>query len=114
MIFWLHVALLLTAAGGLLLAGYLTAIFLRVERGESVKCFDGACPIVMQTPDARIAGFPNFYLALPFYFMLLIFAVLRLLGHAEWLFWPVAVACLLSLAASAWLIYSLLVKLKRT
>ena len=114
MIFWLHIALLLIAASGLLLAGYLTAIFLRVQRGESVKCFDGACPIVMQTPDARLAGFPSFYLALPFYFMLLVFAVLRLFGHAEWLLWPVAVATLLSLSASAWLIYSLLVKLQRT
>ncbi len=113
MIWWLHVVLLLTAAGGLLLAGYLTAVFIRVQRGESVKCFDGACPIVMQTPDARLAGFPNFYLALPFYFMLVVFAALRLHGHAEWLFWPVAVASLISLAVSAWLVYSLLVKLKR-
>jgi len=109
---WLYVALLVTASGGLLLACYLTAVFLRVQRGESAKCLDGACPIVMQTPAARLAGFPNFYLALPFYFMLVVFATLRLHGYAEWLFWPLAVASLLSLAASAWLIYSLLVKLK--
>ena len=113
MIWWLHISLLVASAIGLLLAGYLTAIFLRVERGESVKCLDDTCPIVMQTPDARLAGFPNFYFALPFYFVLVVFSALRLLGRGDWLFWPVAAASLVALAASAWLTYSLLVKLKR-
>ena len=113
MTLWGYCALLATGLLGMALSVYLTGVFLRVQRGEQVKCLDGACPIVMQTPDARLLGFPNFYLAIPFYSLLVIFAVLQMLGFAAWLFWPVAVAAGLSLAASAWLVYSLLVKLKR-
>ena len=113
MTLWAHCALLATGLCGLALSVYLTGVFLRVQRGEPVKCFDGACPIVMQTPDARMLGFPNFYLAIPFHSLLVIFAGLRIVGLAAWLFWPVAVAAGLSLAASAWLVYSLLVRLKQ-
>lgn len=113
MAFWAYCTLLVAGLSGLDLSVYLTAVFLRVQRGEHVKCFDGSCPIVMQTPDARMLGFPNFYLAIPFYSVLVVFAGLRLAGHAEWLFWPVAAAAGLSLAASVRLAYSLLVKLKQ-
>jgi uncharacterized membrane protein len=112
-IWWLLIALLVTALAGLLLASYLTWVSVRVERGEPVKCLDDTCPIVMQTPDARLAGFPNFCFAIPFYLVLVLFAALRMIDRAAWLFGPVAAASLLSLAASAWLTYSLLAKLKR-
>ena len=103
----------LTAAG-LVLSVYLTAVFLRVQRGQAVKCVDGSCPVVMKTPYARSLGFPNFYLAIPFYAGLLVFAVLRLAGLAAWLFVPVAVAVALSVAMSAYLAFTLLAKLKQT
>ena len=101
------------AAAGLVLSVYLTVMFLRVQRGQAVKCVDGSCPVVMKTPYARSLGFPNFYLAIPFYAGLLVFAVLQLAGLAAWLFVPVAVAAALSLAMSAYLAFTLLVKLKQ-
>ncbi|MBI3463207.1 MAG: hypothetical protein HY000_09130 [Planctomycetes bacterium] len=101
------------AAVGIILSVYLTGVFLRVQRGLAVKCFDGSCPIVMKTPYARSLGIPNFYPAIPFYGGLLVFAVLRLAGFAAWLFVPVAVAAALALAMSAYLALMLLVKLKQ-
>ena len=101
------------AAAGLVLSVYLTAMFLRVQRGQAVKCFDGSCPLVMKTPYARSLGFPNFYLAIPFYGGLLVFAVLRLAGIAAWLLVPVAVAAALALVMSAYLAFMLLVKLRQ-
>jgi uncharacterized membrane protein len=101
------------AAAGLILSVYLTRMFIRVQRGHEVKCVDGSCPIVMKTPYARSLGFPNFYLAIPFYAGLLVFAVLRLAGIAAWLFVPVAIAAGLSVVMSAYLAIALLVKLKQ-
>ena len=101
------------AAAGLILSVYLTGMFLRVQRGQTVKCVDGSCPVVMKTPYARSLGFPNFYLAIPFYAGLLVFAVLRLAGLAAWLFVPVAVAAGLSVAMSVYLALALLIKLKQ-
>ena len=101
------------AAAGIILSVYLTGVFLRVQRGQVVKCFDGSCPLVMKTPYARSLGFPNFYLAIPFYGGLLVFAVLRLAGLAAWLLVPVAVAAALALVMSAYLAFMLLVKLRQ-
>jgi uncharacterized membrane protein len=98
---------------GLVLSLYMTSIFVRVERGQAVTCADGSCPIVMKTPYSRSLGFPNFYLAIPFYGGLVVFAVLRLVGCAAWLFFPVLVIAVLALAMSLYLAWSLLAKLKQ-
>ena len=101
------------AAFGIVLSIYLTVMFLRVQRDQAVKCVDSSCPIVMKTPYARSLGFPNFYLANPFYAVLLAFALLRLAGLAAWLIVPVAVGAGLALGMSAYLAYALLAKLKQ-
>jgi uncharacterized membrane protein len=101
------------AASGAALSVYLTVMFVRVQRGEAVKCVDGSCPIVMKTPYARSFGFPNYYLAIPFYFVLLSFAVLRLAGLVAWLLWPVSIGTALSLGFSIYLAYALIAKLKQ-
>jgi uncharacterized membrane protein len=101
------------AAAGVVLSVYLTVLFVRVRRGEAVKCVDNSCPIVMKTPYARSFGFPNFYLAIPFYAGLLAFAVLRLARFAAWLLWPVSIAAVLAFALSVYLAYALLAKLKQ-
>jgi uncharacterized membrane protein len=88
-------------------------MFVRVQRGQAVKCVDGSCPIVMKTPYARSFGFPNFYVAIPYYAGLLMFAILRLAGLASWLLVPVTIASGLAAAMSAWLAFALLVKLRQ-
>lgn len=110
---WLQVLLLVMAVFGLALSAYMTVMFNRVQRGEAVKCIDDSCPIVMKTSYARSLGFPNFYLAIPFYLALAVFAALQLVGLAAWLFVPVAIASGLALATSAWLAFALLIKLKQ-
>ena len=109
----LQLMLLGLGAFGLLLSLYMTSVFIRVERGQDVRCLDGACPVVMKTSDARTFGFPNFYLAVPFYLLVVLFAGLRLAGLAAWIFPPVAIASALSFAMSLYLAYSLIVRLKR-
>ena len=98
---------------GLALTSYMTAIFLRVQRGERVRCLDEACPIVMKTPYAQSLGFPNSYLAIPFYGLLVLLSGLRLMGWAAWLTGPVAIASGIALAMSLYLTYALVVKLDR-
>jgi uncharacterized membrane protein len=109
----LDIALLVLSLLGLLLSLYMTLIFVRVQRGEQVKCFDGACPIVMKTTYAQSLGFPNSYLAIPFYAALSIYAAMRLAGQMEWMFMPVVITSAGSVLMSAYLVYALLVKLKR-
>ena len=106
-------SLLLLALFGVALSVYMTVIFVRVQRGEEVKCFDGACPIVMKTSYAQALGFPNSYLAIPYYCSLTLYAGLRLTGQLEWMFLPVAVAALAAATMSVYLAYALIVKLKR-
>ena len=101
------------AAFGIVLSIYLTVMFIRVQRGQAVKCVDDSCPIVMKTPYARSLGLPNFYLAIPFYSVLLAFALLRLAGLAAWLFVPVTIGAGLALVMSVYLAYALLAKLKQ-
>ena len=101
------------AASGVVLSVYLTVTFIRVQRGQAVKCVDDSCPIVMKTPYARSLGFPNFYLAIPYYSGLLAFAVLRLAGLAAWLHWPISIAAALAFAMSVYLTYALLARLKQ-
>ncbi len=110
---WVSIILLALGAIGLVFTLYMTRVFMRVQRGEEVHCVDGACPIVMKTPDARTFGFPNFYLALPYYALLVIFASLRLAGLAPWLLVPALVLSGLALTMSGYLAWSLLVKLKQ-
>jgi uncharacterized membrane protein len=98
---------------GIALSVYMTILFLRVQRGREVKCFDSACPIVMKTNYAQSLGFPNTYLAIPFYLGVAVFAALRLNGSAEGWFAPIAAASGLSVLMSVYLIYALLVKLKQ-
>ncbi len=106
---------ILLALGGaeLALSIYMTRIFVRVRRGEEVECFDEVCPIVMKTSYALAFGFPNSYLAVPFYTGLAVFALLRLAGYAAWLLPEVALASFSALAMSVYLAVVLLVKLKR-
>ncbi len=101
------------AASGVVLSVYFTVMFIRVQRGEAVKCVDDSCPIVIKTPYARSLGFPNFYLAIPFYLALLAFALLRLAGLAAWLLVPVSICVGLATAMSVYLAYALLAKLKQ-
>ena len=110
---FLDLILLGLGVGGLVLAWYMTAVFVRVRRGESVRCVDGTCPVVMQTPYAQSLGFPNSYLAIPFYALVTLFAALQLTGQGGWLFVPVAAATALSVLMSAYLVYALLWKLQR-
>ncbi len=107
---WILLAL---GSAGAVLSIYMTGIFVRVMRGEQVKCIDEVCPIVMKTSYAQSFGFPNSYLAVPFYFTLVVFALLRIAGYAPWLFVPVAAASALAAAMSAYLAWALLVKLKQ-
>ena len=97
---------------GLVLSLYLTSIFVRVRKGEEVECIDDVCPIVMKTSYALAFGFPNSYLAIPYYCALASFALARLAGYGSWLFYPVAFASVLALVMSVYLAHSLLVKLK--
>ena len=106
--------LLALGLAGVVLSLYMTAIFIRVQRGEMAKCIDEVCPVVMKTAYARAFGFPNSYLAVPFYFLLVLFALLRLAGYASWLFVPVAVASMLAAVMSVYLAYALLAKLRQT
>jgi uncharacterized membrane protein len=110
----LDLSLLFLGAFGVALSVYMTALFLRVQRGEEVQCFDDVCPMVLKTPYAQSFGFPNTYLAIFFYVALLVFAVLRLMGVAAWLFIPIAIASGLSVVMSLYLMYALLVQLKQT
>jgi uncharacterized membrane protein len=105
--------LIALAAFGVALSIYLTIMFVRVQRGQAVKCVDGSCPIVMKTPYARSFGFPNFYLAIPFYAALLAFAFLRLAGLAAWLIVPITIGSALAFGMSVYLAYALLAKLKQ-
>src|SRR6266496_2202528 len=110
MLLWLLFAL---SVFGLVLSLYMTSIFVRVRKGEEVECIDEVCPIVMKTSYALAFGFPNSYLAVPFYAGLAVFALLRLAGYAAWLFPGVALASFGALAMSVYLAVALLVKLKQ-
>src|SRR6266542_1069420 len=109
----LYGILLALGGAGLALSVYMTRIFVRVRKGEEVECIDEVCPIVMKTSYALAFGFPNSYLAIPYYCALALFALARLAGYAAWLFYPVAVASSLALVMSVYLAYALLVKLKQ-
>lgn len=109
----LQLMLFLLGLIGLVLSIYMTSVFVRVQRGEEVKCIDGACPMVMKTSYARTLGFPNSYLAIPYYGALATFGGLRLAGELEWMLLPVTVAAAAAAAMSAYLAYALLAKLKR-
>src|SRR5436309_3075765 len=98
---------------GLALSVYMTRIFVRVRRGEEVECFDEVCPIVMKTSDALTFGFPNSFLAIPFYAGVAVFALVRLAGYAAWLLPAVTLASFGALAMSIYLAVALLVKLKQ-
>jgi uncharacterized membrane protein len=67
----------------------------------------------MQTPYARALGFPNFFLAAPYYLALLAFAGLRIAGLAESSIGLAAIASAFGLAMSGWLTFALLVRLKQ-
>jgi uncharacterized membrane protein len=108
----LHIALLILAVAGLGLSMQLTLMVIRIRQGGPVRCIH-SCPVVMTTPYAQLLGFPNVYLALPFYSFLIIFSVLRLLDHAYWLFFPVCIAVSSAFLMSAYLVIALVARLKQ-
>jgi uncharacterized membrane protein len=106
-------ALTTLAGSGLVLSLYLTVIFLSVRSRKNAGCLDGSCLAVMQTTYARSLGFPNLFLAIPYYGGLVAFVGLRMAGTAEWSVGLAAAASALGLAMSGWLTFVLLVRLKQ-
>ena len=71
---------------------------------------ESACEIILRDASAKVLGLPNFYFGLVYYVLILI----TLLTHNWVLLWMVRWAAVMTLMMSAYLVYVLTFKIKRS
>lgn len=107
--------LLVLALAGILISVYFTGVYYGLLKSNVwwmpavCQMDEKSCQSIIQTPEARVFGVPNFVLGLVFY----ILVILTTIGNFEgFLFELVLAGALFTVILAVYLVYSLRVKLK--
>ncbi len=112
----LSILLAALAALGFLISVYFTLVFHKVMRADSkiiprfCRLEEHSCQLILNTPDARVLGLPNFYLGIVYYAGLLGLRFDALLFHQ--VMTPLLIISGATVLLGVYLSYALLFKIK--